>query len=175
MARRPNILFIVLDSVRYDRTTVGGHHRDTTPHLQRIADQADGLSFETAIAHAKHTSKSSASILTGKFPAEHRFGYESNTLDPAIATVPEAFRDAGYATVGVTNNGLVTEEKGPARGFEDFTLLPKRPIEILQTVGLGPTLRFILNIRRHSAGFQRDIHRHSGAYLTTSIVKNRLQ
>jgi uncharacterized sulfatase len=113
-------------------------------------------------------------MLTGTYPAEHRFGYESNSLDNSIPTVAEAFRDAGYQTVCVSNNGFVGRETGLARGFEDFTLLPKTPLDILRTVGVWPTAKFVAQVRRHSAGFQRDIHRHSGAYLMTSLVRQRL-
>lgn len=174
MARVPNIVFIVLDSVRYDRTSVGDHHRDTTPNLRHIADGPDGVSFDTAIAHSRATLKSSASILTGKYPVEHRVGYESNSLDDSIPTVAESFRDAGYTTVCVSNNAFVGQETGLARGFEDFTLLPKHPLELLRTVGVRSMATFLAKIRRHSAGFQRDINRHSGAYLTTSLVRQRL-
>lgn len=174
MARRPNVVVLVLDSVRYDHTTVGDHHRNTTPNIERIASRSDGTSFDTAIAHSKQTSQSSASILTGKYPAEHRFGYDTSTLDSSIPTVAEAFGDAGYNTACVSNNAFVGRETGLARGFEEYTLLPESPLAILRTVGLWPTAKFLVNVRRHSAGFQRDIHRHSGAYLTTSLVHQQL-
>lgn len=174
MSNHPNVVFLVLDSVRYDRTSVGGHHRDTTPNLRRIADSAAGVSFDTAIAHAKHTPKSSASILTGKYPGEHRFWYDADALDQSIPTVAESFQDAGYTTACVSNNGFVGHETGLSRGFEEYTLLPKTPLEILRTVGVWPTAKFAANVRRHSAGFQGDIHRHSGAYLMTSLVRQQL-
>jgi uncharacterized sulfatase len=99
MSASPNVAMFVLDSVRYDHTSVSGYHRDTTPNMQRIASSDDGASFDTAIAHAKHTPKSVASILTGKYPAEHRVNYESNTVDPSLRTVAEACRSAGYKNV----------------------------------------------------------------------------
>lgn len=174
MARRPNVVFLVLDSVRYDHTSVGDHYRDTTPNIQRVADAEDGVSFDLAISHAKHTSKSSASILTGTYPSQHRFGYESNALNSEVPTVAELFRNAGYDTACVSNNSFVSEETGLDRGFEDFTLLPRSPLDILRTVGPLATLRFLANIRHHSAGFQRDTHRHSGAYLTTALIRQQL-
>lgn len=132
------------------------------------------MSFETAIAHAKHTPKSVASILTGKYPAEHRVNYESNTLDEPIPTVTEAFRAEGYETVCVSNNGWVSSETGLDRGFEDCTLLPKSPKDIIQLFGIRETAKFLVNIRKHSAGFQRDMGRHSGAYLMSKIVSDKL-
>lgn len=172
--RRPNVVVVVLDSVRYDRTTLGGHDRDTTPELARIADQPDGASFETAIAHANYTGASSASILTGTYPVEHRIGLDATTLDPAIPRVASAFRDAGYATACASNNAFVSADTGMDRGFDRFVLLPTSPVGILRTVGVGSTLRFLGNIREHSAGFQRDVDRHSGAFLLTELVHRLL-
>jgi len=174
MDSKPNIAFFVLDSVRYDHTSVSDYYRDTTPNIQRIANRDDGVSFDTAISHAKHTPKSVASILTGKYPAEHRLNYESNTLDDNIPTVAEALEKENYNTVCVTNNSWVSDETGLSRGFDDFVLLPKNPKQILRTFGVKETMSFLTKIRQHSAGFQRDLHRHSGAYLLSSLVEQKM-
>lgn len=173
MNQNPNIVVIVIDSVRYDHTSVGGYTRDTTPNIQRIADKDDSISFDNAIAHAKHTPKSVASILTGKYPAEHRINYESNTLKNKFKTVAEAFKHEGYETACISNNGWVSRETELARGFEDCTLLPKHPINIIKKFGIQNVLEFLLNIRNHSAGFQRDIHKHSGAFLLSKLVSEK--
>lgn len=175
MERRPNVLFVTLDSVRHDHTSVHGYERDTTPALRRIADRPDGAIFDSCIAHGKHTPKSSASILTGTYPSVHRFGYEDSVLDPNVKTIAERFSEAGYRTVCVSNNGFISEETGFRRGFDDFVVVPKDPLEIIRTAGPITTAKFLTNIRRHSAGLTTDIHRHSGAYITTAIVKQRLR
>lgn len=136
MTQSPNVIVFVIDSVRYDHTTVGNYTRDTTPNIQRIADQEDGISFDHVIAHAKHTPKSVASILTGKYPAEHRINYESNRLTDEIKTVAEAFKNEGYETTCISNNGWVSRETELARGFDDCTLLPKHPINIIKKFGI---------------------------------------
>jgi uncharacterized sulfatase len=174
MTQSPNVIVFVIDSVRYDHTTVGNYTRDTTPNIQRIADQEDGISFDHAIAHAKHTPKSVASILTGKYPAEHRINYESNRLTDEIKTVAEAFKNEGYETTCISNNGWVSRETELARGFDDCTLLPKHPINIIKKFGIKNVLEFLLNIRNHSAGFQRDIHKHSGAFLLSKLISEKI-
>lgn len=175
MENCPNVLFVTLDSVRHDHTSVHGYERDTTPSLRRIADRPDGATFDSCIAHGKHTPKSSASILTGTYPSVHRFGYEDNVLDPDIETIAERFSEAGYRTVCVSNNAFVSEETGFGRGFDDIVVVPKEPLDIIQTAGPVTTAKFLANIRRHSAGLSTDIHRHSGVYLTTAMVKQRLR
>lgn len=173
-ANRPNVVVIVLDSVRNDRTTVGGHDRDTTPELVQLAGREDGRRFQHAIAHARYTLPSSASILTGTSPSTHDVGFGRTTLDDSVPTVAEAFHDAGYATALVSNNQFVSPETNLDRGFDAYTWLPNTALGILRTVGLETTARWVAGIRRHSAGFELDKHRHSGAYLMHSLVEGEL-
>ena len=171
---QPNIVVIVLDSVRFDRTSLGDQTRETTPNIERIATHPDGKSFDTAIAHARYTLPSSASILTGSPPGTHGVGFGSTSLDTTVPTVAEAFTTAGYETALVSNNHFVGSETGLDRGFRTTTVLPKSPLGILKTVGLGPVMRWVGNIRRHSAGFETDKYRHSSAYLTTELINQQL-
>lgn len=47
MSDLSNILWLTLDSVRYDHTTMGGYGRKTTLHIQSIADRSDRISFSS--------------------------------------------------------------------------------------------------------------------------------
>ncbi len=68
MKTRPNILWITLESVRYDHTSLSGYGRDTTPALARLASDPRATAFEQCITHGKWTGTSSGSILTGQYP-----------------------------------------------------------------------------------------------------------
>ena len=171
---QPNIVVVVLDSVRFDRTSVGDQDRETTPNIERIADHSEGRSLDTAIAHARYTLPSSASILTGSAPGSHGIGFGSTSLDTTVPTVAEAFTAAGYETALVSNNHFVGPETGLDRGFATTTVLPNSPLGILKTVGISPVARWVGNIRRHSAGFETDKYRHSSAYLTTELINQQL-
>ena len=37
MDKHPNIILLVMDSVRVDRLSCYGYHRNTTPHIDRIS------------------------------------------------------------------------------------------------------------------------------------------
>jgi len=50
---RPNIVWLVLDSIRQDHTTMGGYDRDTTSKIDRIASLPEGESFDRCFATAK--------------------------------------------------------------------------------------------------------------------------
>lgn len=125
MANRPNIFIIVLDSVRQDHTSLSGHLRDTTPNLKQLADRPEGEAFSQCISHGNCTSKTTATILTGKYPGVHRFLYEDSRLRRRIRTVAERFKAAGYETSGISSNAFVSEETGFGRGFDDLSVVPK--------------------------------------------------
>ena len=63
----PNVLFIVLDTVRADHLSVYGYERPTSPNLERLA--ARSIRFEQARAAAPWTLASHASMFTGALAA----------------------------------------------------------------------------------------------------------
>jgi arylsulfatase A-like enzyme len=108
-----NVVFVVFDTARAE--SVGP---ETTPVLTTLADE--GTSFENAFATAPWTLPSHASMFTGLYPSEHGAHGGHTFLDTGLRTLPEAFSDAGYETVGVSNNTWITEEFGFDRGFDDL-------------------------------------------------------
>ena len=72
MTDRPNIIWLTLDSVRQDHTTMGGYERETTPRIQEIADASDGVAFSTAFAHARTSATSAPSLLSGQATTPRR-------------------------------------------------------------------------------------------------------
>ncbi|SIR65823.1 sulfatase [Natronorubrum thiooxidans] len=108
-----NVVLVVLDTAR--AKSVGP---ETTPALTQLA--AEGTTFDNAFATAPWTLPSHASIFTGTYPSEHGTHGGHTYLDDELRTLPEAFADAGYETVGVSNNTWITEEFGFDRGFEEL-------------------------------------------------------
>lgn len=86
------------------------------PALSRLA--TEGTAFENAFATAPWTLPSHASIFTGTYPSEHGTHGNHPFLNESLRTLPEAFANAGYETVGVSNNTWITEEFGFDRGFD---------------------------------------------------------
>ncbi len=89
-----------------------------TPALSRLA--REGTAFENAFATAPWTLPSHASLFTGLYPSEHGTHGDHTYLDPELRTLAEAFADADYQTIGVSNNTWLTEEFGFHRGFCDL-------------------------------------------------------
>lgn len=117
-AGAPNVLVIVVDTLRADHVSLYGYPRPTTPNLDRIASQ--GVVFENAIATAPWTLPSHASMVTGRYPHEHGARGERG-LDAYLPTVAEAFRDHGFRTGAFSGNSLYfCRRAGFVRGFLHF-------------------------------------------------------
>jgi arylsulfatase A-like enzyme len=67
--RRPNILLILVDDLRFDEFGAGGHPYMKTPHIDRIA--REGALFERAFHTTPICSPNRASILTGQYASRH--------------------------------------------------------------------------------------------------------
>ncbi len=173
---KPNIVWLTLDSVRQDHTTMGGYERNTTPNIQRLADRSDAVAFSNAIAHAPATRPSGPSILSGTYPSRHGTYFGDRTaFSEELPTVAELLSEVGYRTAAVSNNGFVGPATNVDRGFDEFTLLGSTPREIWRNVGSISLLKYLLQIRRHSVGFSTDVHAHSGAYLVNELAKRQVR
>ena len=118
-AAEPNVILIVQDTLRYDRTSLGGFELPTTPALERLA--ARGVTFDEAYSGASWTWPSTASILTGRTPEVHGVtGRDSCYLASGNETLAEALQERGYTTGAFTRNPLIVSEKNFDQGFETF-------------------------------------------------------
>lgn len=173
MSERRSIIWITLDSIRADHTTLSGYDRDTTPRLEQIAAGSDGNAFSKAFAAGHATLFSSASILTGTYPLRHGLDSNNTTLSDALRTVPELLGERGYRTACISRNMYVSPGTGLDRGFDRFvwldssTLVKETPPSIL--------IKYLLNLRRHSAGFTTDTSKHATPYLINEIATRWLK
>jgi len=114
----PNVLLLVLDTVRALELSAYGYSRATSPRLAALA--SEGVRFDRAVATAPWTLPSHASLFTGHFQRDLSVGWRT-PLDSAPPTLAEHFRARGYATGGfVANMRFTTREYGLARGFETY-------------------------------------------------------
>ena len=115
---RPNVLLIVVDTLRADKLGCYGNGRGLTPALDELASQ--GLRFQHAYSHAPWTLPSFASLLTSLHPAEHGAGGrlgQFTSLDGSVTTLPEVFGARGYRTHAVANVAFLGERFGVTRDF----------------------------------------------------------
>ena len=104
-ADSPNVLLIVMDTVRADHLSLYGYDRATTPTLEQLAKR--GIRFDKARATAPWTLASHASLFTGRWP--HELDVQWLTpLRGKFPTLAEYLGSHGYATAGfVANTSIV--------------------------------------------------------------------
>jgi arylsulfatase A-like enzyme len=102
-ARRPDLILILLDTVRRDHIGSYGYHRDTTPVIDSLA--RDGLVFERAVAQSSWTLPSFGSLMTSRYPREIFPETEGVSVPVGnVYTFAQALRNGGYRTISVTTN-----------------------------------------------------------------------
>ena len=121
----PDILFLLLDTVRAQSMSLYDYAVSTTPRLEEFARR--GVTFDRAISTAPWTLPSIGSIFTGRYPHDLRVGF-LEPLDDRYPTLAEVLGGAGYETAGFIGNLLyASREMGLARGFqryEDYEVAP---------------------------------------------------
>lgn len=131
----PNVIFLVIDTVRSDRVSGYGYDRQTTPNFDSFAE--DVTVFSDAVSQAAWSIPAHGSLFTGKYPSEHR----ATTIGPILQdadTFPRLLSDAGYETYGISPNEYVRPLTGFGHGFDEF--YPCRPVTVPPAVadGLAP-------------------------------------
>jgi uncharacterized sulfatase len=118
-SHQPDIVLILLDTLRADRMSCYGYERETTPFIDAFAD--DATLFERAIVPGQWTIPSHASLFTGEYPTTHMTTQIYDTLGQDMVTLAELLRDGGYRTVGFCNNPLLgVVDNQLDRGFDEF-------------------------------------------------------
>ncbi len=118
-APRPNVLFVIADTLRADKLGCYGNERGLTPSLDALAEE--GVLFEHASSHAPWTLPATASLFTSRLPREHGAGGRLGAftkLDPSVETVASRFRAHGYATAAIVNVTFLTRAFGLMQGFD---------------------------------------------------------
>lgn len=113
----PNVIVIVVDTLRADHLSSYGYERDTSPFMDSLA--AEGVRYENAIAPSSWTQPVHASMLTGRYTYETHA--ETQPLDDTYPTIGEVMQANGYRTGAFSANTLFfTRRQGHGRGFLHF-------------------------------------------------------
>lgn len=115
----PNVVFISVDTLRADHLGVYGFHRNTTPHLDRLAEQS--LLFENAVCEQPQTGPSMIAMLSARVPRVTGAIRNGVPLPPGTPTAPIVFESAGYETAAIVSNyNLKPNLSGLDRGFAHY-------------------------------------------------------
>jgi arylsulfatase A-like enzyme len=110
---QPDLILIVVDTLRADHLSTYGYERPTSPNLDALAKR--GVVFEDVTAQSSWTLPSMASMLTGR----HLF-VNAQRLPPAAPSLAERLSEAGYETAAFVGNFAVGRAGQYDRGFDHF-------------------------------------------------------
>jgi arylsulfatase A-like enzyme len=146
---RPNILFILVDTLRRDHLTPYGYRRDTSPNIDRLLAWR-GAVVEEAYSQAPWTLPSVASFLASRYPGEI-LGDDPNAygLPGALPSLPATLKACGYETGGFIANQVLHKGNGFRRGFETFYSPPPGTSDLDQPDAAALTARVLPWLEGH--------------------------
>ena len=118
--KKPNILFLGMDSLAARNMSLYGYHRLTTPHMDKYLS-TDSIVCNNAFSPSIPTPPGYSSLFTGMdvFGTEVVALRHKGEMTPKVRSIPEILKDQGYNTtcVGFTGNPV-------ARGFDKYIDFP---------------------------------------------------
>lgn len=125
--RRPNLVIVLVDTLRADHLGYHDYRRKTSPRIDALKQQS--TAFMNHYAHASRTGPSTASIFTGLHPQSHGVVNPltkwdaKGTLSDEQTTLAEILSRKGYNCRGFVGNLNVRKRFGFAQGFDDYRFI----------------------------------------------------
>jgi arylsulfatase A-like enzyme len=167
--KQPNIILLVMDSVRVTNLSCYGYDRPTTPNIDALARQS--AFYEQAISMGCWTLPVHASLFTGLYSLNHGLTVSRDALPEDFPTLARRLKQAGYQTACFSNNAYISDATGLDQGFdtvEDVWRVTK-PRGIERT----KMSKRIKRLRSQGAWTEPIIHLLHAAMRARSIAKTR--
>jgi len=116
--KRPNIIFIVIDTLRANHVGCCGYRRNTTPNIDMLA--REGILFNNAIVAAPWTLPSVASIMTSQYPLVLGIRDRTTVVSSKFPMLSEVLKKHGYTSCGIVSHALLSARLGFGRGFDRY-------------------------------------------------------
>jgi arylsulfatase A-like enzyme len=121
--RPPNVVLVVVDTLRADGLSLYGYPRTTSPALQALAQES--VVFHRAYATAPWTKPSVTSLLTSRLPRDHGVHDWENLPTVGLNTLPQHLKAQGYATHAVVSHHAFHPRANQFHeGFDTFDVRP---------------------------------------------------
>jgi N-acetylglucosamine-6-sulfatase len=115
-AQPRNVIFILVDDLRFDMLGVMKHPWLETPNLDALARR--GVMMRNAFVTTALCSPSRASILTGQYAHRHGVVDNNNRIPPGTTFFPQYLQKAGYQTAFIGKWHMGGESDAPQPGFD---------------------------------------------------------
>jgi arylsulfatase A-like enzyme len=114
--KMPNVLLIIMDSVRASHLSCYGYLRETSPVIDRIA--REGVLYEKAISVSSWTLPVHGSLFTGLYPSTHGLMVSKDALPDDLPTLATQLKSQGYQTASFSNNPYISDITKLTKGFD---------------------------------------------------------
>jgi arylsulfatase A-like enzyme len=155
----PDVVLVVLDTIRADHMGSYGYTRDTSPTFDGLA--REGAWFADATAPGTWSLPSHASLFTGRYPSSHGATRSRSALDDRYPTLAQVLAARGYETFCFTANAWISDGVGLTRGFAVQSLSWKTELggssfkgRLLDRIGLGPADKGGARVAHDFAGWR---------------------
>jgi len=119
ISKKPNIIFIVIDTLRADHLGCSGYNRDITPNIDSLAN--DGYRFDNAISSAPWTIPAVGTILTGQYPCILGIkGGHDTSIREEFSLISEVLKKNNYQTKGIMSHIYVGSPLGFGREYDHY-------------------------------------------------------
>lgn len=116
---RPNVVLVLLDSVRPDKLGAYGFREETSPEIDEFARH--GVLFRSVLAQCSWTRPSVGSILTSRYPRTlGLYTKGDEILADRFETMAEVLQAEGYLTIGITANPNLNSAYNFQQGFDHY-------------------------------------------------------
>ena len=125
-ATPPNVIMVLVDTLRADHMSLYGYERDTTPFMNQLAEES--VVFEHARAQSGCTFPSVNSMLTSRYAFDFlRQGEGQLGIPEEYPSIAEILKSRGFRTIAVSASPIVRKtptevnhKGGFDRGFDVF-------------------------------------------------------
>lgn len=115
----PNVVLLILDTLRADALGSYGNPLDASPALDKLAQQ--GVQFDKVLAQCSWTRPSTASFITSQYPRTVGIYLEKEEILPDSSIVlAEVLKEHGYTTIGLTSNPHLNRSFNFQQGFDEY-------------------------------------------------------
>jgi arylsulfatase A-like enzyme len=136
---RPDVIVILIDTLRFDHVGANVGRRGLTPRLDEFAEGS--VRFARAFSPGNETRLAMPGVMTS-LPVR----VTGRVLPEEVDSLAEQLRRGGYATFGISTNPNVSTQFGYQHGFDVFLDPTEQPdfliVNLLQVLGMllpGPT------------------------------------
>lgn len=118
LAEKPNVVLIMVDTLRADYLGTYGKEGEISPNIDAYAD--DAVVFEQGFAHASWTRASGASLLSSRIPSSHNTAVKAARMPDEVVLWSEVLHDNGVTTGALVNNINLTATFNFDQGYDTF-------------------------------------------------------